>query len=70
MYGRSRESEADCFWREMGKVQGKGGTLKPLPRWNKARPGRLREQLQALFDCPAWWWEWVVSKPSAWNVHS
>ena len=54
----------------MGKVQGKGGTLKLLPRWNKARPGRLREQLQALFDCPAWWWEWVVSKPSAWNVHS
>lgn len=28
----------------MGKVQGKGGaTLKLLPRWSKARPGRRRD---------------------------
>ena len=42
--GIKRESRADCFWREMGKVKGKGGgsgwALKPMPGMSTAKLAR------------------------------
>ena len=42
--GTKRESKADCFWREMGKVKGKGGgsgwALNPMPGMSTAKLAR------------------------------